>query len=560
MMLAMGGLVVLAGAAFWSRQDDVATLEMARKEGIYWSSAQVELEVARFVAALSQFSIHEGGISAGDVTDRFDLLWSRAEVFTQGEIGARLLVYDKESHVIDRLRALMRHHEQAVLAVNDASPDVIRRIVIDFNDMRDDLRALSTRVVTGEETRLAQVRDAVHASSRRSAVVTVTALGLAILLVGIMLAETRRYRAQALASAELARQADAAYRVKARFLTMMSHELRTPMNGVLGTLALMRQSQLSEPLTRLVAQADRAGRQMHELLGDIFDLTDLQAQTMVVNEGPIELAAMFDRLQAQVTALQPQVRLALARAPGTPEWVKGDGPRLHQALRHVLTYLVETIRSRDIVLGLAHGPSGLVIDLDTTVPGKDQPGWQPEAMLGTGGVGYDDFASDALGPMIARGLIARMGGTVEILRLVRNRATVRITLPAPAADPHPIYARVEAGAMTIEVMARSMLKRLAWPVWHDGIDQRQVSLVLVEAGQHDESTAVLRMRRLHPGARVIALGAPTMRPLFDGVCALPLSIEGMSLAIGGRGALADLPSPQPAPQIDAAAPSRTAAL
>lgn len=530
MILAMGALVVLAAAGFAARQNDIATLEMARKEGVYWSASQVELETARFVGVLAQFALGEPGVDAAAVNARFDLLWSRTSVFRQGEIGARLRAYDGATQTIDRVEALLHRHEAAVIGIARGGPDAARAVARDFDAIRDDLRRLSTRVVTGEEARLAQVRDSVHASTRRSTIVTLAALGLALLLVGIMLAETRRYRAQALAAADLAARADAASRVKARFLTMMSHELRTPMNGVLGTLALMRQAPLTEAMARMVAQADRAGQRMHALLGDIFDLSDLQAEDVVLNDAPIELRPLLARLAGDG---DPEgAAIVVTRAPGTPDWVKGDGPRMEQALGHILAYLTDTIGSRDIAIRLAHDTAGLTVDFDTRVPGPGEPGWQPEAMLGTGGVGYDDFASDALGPMIARGLVDLMGGSVAILRHQVGRAVVRVTLPTPAADARPAFVRIEAPTVTLHAVARALLARAAWPVWNADIDPRQVSVALVEAGGEDEAETVLRMRRLHPAARVVALGDPVVRALFDGACPLPLTPLALTQALG----------------------------
>ena len=68
----------------------------------------------------------------------------------------------------------------------------------------------------------------------------------------LILHENRRQRQIAEMSRRSAEQAELASRAKSRFLTMMSHELRNPLNGVLGPLALLGQSDLAGRQQRLV--------------------------------------------------------------------------------------------------------------------------------------------------------------------------------------------------------------------------------------------------------------------------------------------------------------------
>lgn len=67
---------------------------------------------------------------------------------------------------------------------------------------------------------------------------------------------------------------DAAHSAKARFLSMMSHKVRTPMNGVLGMMTAMTQTDLDPQQARQLALARAAGDELRVLVDEIIDIAD----------------------------------------------------------------------------------------------------------------------------------------------------------------------------------------------------------------------------------------------------------------------------------------------
>ena len=531
---ALLGLMGLAVQGFRAQEMSMESLRQSGQEIIYWSTSQGEAELGRFLAELGRFALGEPEVTAKAINRRFDILWSRVELFRRGDVGRRIRAYDGELGAIEQLRALLRKHETAIVNISHDDPlELHREILAEFTAAGKRLRALTMLVLAGEEARLGGARDAVRSSARLTWILSVAALVLSLLLIGIMLIETRRYRRMAEESAEAAARAEAASRAKSRFLTMMSHELRTPMNGVLGLLALVRQTALNERQIRLIDQADRSGQQMSALLGDILDFSDLQSESLVMAHDMFELRGLARAVEEMFGPIiqREGVKFTLEIDAHAPRWVVGDLIRLRQVIGHFVTFLVDVVGSKDVRLVIARGTDGLAFDIDVAVQGSDQPGWQPEAMFGRGAAHYGEFASDSLGPMIARGLVTLMGGTITLHRPVAGRAILSIAVPLELIDGSADCVRIEAASVTVQAVLAALLRKLGRGVWEPGAVNRKVTTVLMEAGGEEETVRAARLRSDHPAARLVAVGAPRTAGLFDAVCPQPVTAEALAAAV-----------------------------
>ncbi len=171
------------------------------------------------------------------------------------------------------------------------------------------------------------------------AVISLAAVLISVLSLFLILRENRRQRQLADMSRRSAEQAEFASRAKSRFLSMMSHELRNPLNGVLGPLALLDQSELAGRHKRLVEQAQQSGQSMLQMLTGLLDYGEMQ-------DGRFQLRT---RRRFRLAALADRIRDALVRAEGrrwpvggrrrVPEFVMhGDLDRLRQVIVHLTLY------------------------------------------------------------------------------------------------------------------------------------------------------------------------------------------------------------------------------
>ncbi|MBN9886944.1 hybrid sensor histidine kinase/response regulator [Salipiger abyssi] len=127
-------------------------------------------------------------------------------------------------------------------------------------------------------------------------------------------------------------------RTKSEFLAVMSHEMRTPLNGLLGTMQLMRDHSLTERQTDLLDRMQSSGRLLLDLVNDVLDLAKFEAGKMQATSEPFSLPRL---LEGVVQTAQPladtyhnDLRWRWIGPPG--EGVIGDARRLRQVLLNLI--------------------------------------------------------------------------------------------------------------------------------------------------------------------------------------------------------------------------------
>lgn len=146
---------------------------------------------------------------------------------------------------------------------------------------------------------------------------------------------SRRDRAELVRAKQAAESAN---RAKDTFLANISHELRTPMNGVLGMLAIARESEAVPKQRDRLNAAHDAARGLLMVLNDLLDFARLDAKKFPLDPAPFSLAEELESL-ARSVAMQCEVKelaFEFRAAANLPPAVVGDAGRLRQVLTNLL--------------------------------------------------------------------------------------------------------------------------------------------------------------------------------------------------------------------------------
>lgn len=133
-------------------------------------------------------------------------------------------------------------------------------------------------------------------------------------------------------------EAEKANRHKSEFLANMSHEIRTPLNGITGMLKLMQTEELSDDLEEYVGNALIASKRLTRLLGDILDLSRVEAGMLKIQPVVFDLWEAISAVEQLFAPAfyEKNITLRVHIDASLPRQLKGDVTRLQQVLTNLI--------------------------------------------------------------------------------------------------------------------------------------------------------------------------------------------------------------------------------
>ena len=249
---------------------------------------------------------------------------------------------------------------------------------------------------------------------------------------------------QLVAARDLAEQA---VRSKRDFLVMMSHELRTPMNGIIGLSSILMKGSVDPLQENLLRELNQSARSLMTMLDDVLTVADLGMDRVELQQAPYSPARMVEAAAALYATPAREKGLVLDwhAAEDLPGAATGDAARLRQVLLALVSNAVKFTPSGRVGIRACREGSGLRYSVSDTgigilpqlLPRLFEPFTQ-----GRGGLGRP-YEGAGLGLSVARGLVERMGGRLDVQSTPGEGSefTVWLPLEGPAGPPRRTIAQ-----------------------------------------------------------------------------------------------------------------------
>ncbi len=234
--------------------------------------------------------------------------------------------------------------------------------------------------------------------------------------------------------------AESANIAKSHFLASMSHEMRTPLNGVIGLLDLLGETDLTHEQQDYLETATGSADALLILLSDLLDLSRIEAGEMDIELSPMRTKDFIEQsleiVKATFESEEPSILVEIA--PSVPTRIEADGARLRQVLTNLLSNAVKfTPEGKvNVLCGYDKRTGELSVSVEDQgigiTPDKLSTLFDRFTQAHTGL--SRRYGGAGLGLAITKNLVTLMGGSIGVESEPGQGSRFTFTIPAKALD------------------------------------------------------------------------------------------------------------------------------
>jgi signal transduction histidine kinase/CheY-like chemotaxis protein len=173
-----------------------------------------------------------------------------------------------------------------------------------------------------------------------------------------MLEEVERRRSSEQELARVCRRAESATAARMKMFAEVSHEIRSPLNGVIGMVDLLADTELDPQQREFVSTIQSSSKTMLGVLNDVLDFAKIEEGKVVLEEVDFDLREVIDEVVAlfSVQAHGKGLELSAVIPASCRTTLTGDPGRIRQILINLVGNAVKYTASGEIVVEVEAAP------------------------------------------------------------------------------------------------------------------------------------------------------------------------------------------------------------
>ena len=214
------------------------------------------------------------------------------------------------------------------------------------------------------------------------------------------------------------RLAQEATQLKEQFLANTSHELRTPMNGIMGMINLLKNTQLDSEQREYADSVSECANDLLTIINDLLDLSQIEAGRLSLVDEAFDLRESLSSVMKllRLRADSKELQLTSAIDSNVPSYIYGDSVRFRQILTNLIANAIKFTAhgSVQVKLRLSQDDERLCCEVVDSGIGVDEAVRERifEAFFQADGTTRRRYGGTGLGLTICKQLVEIMGGSI----------------------------------------------------------------------------------------------------------------------------------------------------